>query len=90
MGGNISLFYAAKVLANEEPRLDVLLSTKEEEEDDDKENGETTEKRKKGRKLKYGTSNVSESSSRRTTSLRFRSKSRSFPSASPRSFEVQA
>ena len=32
MGGNISLFYAAKVLANEEPRLDVLLSTKEEEE----------------------------------------------------------
>ena len=42
MGGNISLFYAAKVLANEEPRLDVLLSTKEEE-DDDKENGETTE-----------------------------------------------
>jgi len=45
MGGNISLFYAAKVLANEEPRLDVLLSTKEEE-DDDKENGETTETRK--------------------------------------------
>ena len=34
------------MLANEEPRLDVLLSTKEEEEDDDKENGETTEKRK--------------------------------------------
>ena len=46
MGGNISLLYAAKVLANEEPRLDVLLSTKEEEEDDDKENGETTETRK--------------------------------------------
>ena len=45
MGGNISLLYAAKVLANEEPRLDVLLSTKEEE-DDDKENGETTETRK--------------------------------------------
>ena len=46
MGGNISLFYAAKVLANEEPRLDVLLSTKEEEDDDNKENGETTETRK--------------------------------------------
>ena len=44
MGGNISLLYAAKVLANEEPRLDVLLSTKEE--DDDKENGEMTETRK--------------------------------------------
>ena len=46
MGGNISLLYAAKVLANEEPRLDVLLSTKEEEDDDNKENGETTETRK--------------------------------------------
>ena len=45
MGGNISLFFAAKVLANEEPRLDVLLSTKEEEDDDNKENGETAETR---------------------------------------------
>ena len=38
MGGNISLFYAAKVLANEEPKLDFLLSTKEEEDDANTEN----------------------------------------------------